>query len=804
MSAKKTSGNILCYHCGDDCDREHVVFDDKDFCCNGCKTVYEILNQNDLCTYYDLDKNPGISLKSKKFDDKYAFLDNEEIAHLILDFKDTQIAKVTFYVPSIHCTSCIWLLENLYKLTNGVNHSRVNFVKKEFSVDFNPEEISLRSLVELLATLGYEPNISLDDSSKKTRQSINRSLYLKIGVAGFAFGNIMLLSFPEYFGFEGLEKNIQRFLSYLNILLSLPVVFYCASDYFRSAYTGLKEKFVNIDVPISLGIIVLFARSLYEILSMSGPGYLDSLSGLLFFLLVGRWFQNYTYQGLSFERDYRSYFPLAIFKKEENEFVSIPVSKLQKDDVIRVRNQEIIPVDSILESRHANIDYSFVTGEANPVSKIKGEYIYAGGRQLGENVELKVVKPVSQSYLTQLWNNEAFTKEKDDNFQLLINRISKYFTVAVLLLALAGFAFWIGKDLRTGLNALTAVLIVACPCALTLSAPFTLGSAMRIFGRQNFYIKNVNVIERLLKATHLVFDKTGTITYNRESEVSFEGEEIGADDLRKIKTLAMNSSHPLSRLLAENINEKTGNIRLEKFEEITGSGLQAVIEGDNFKLGNWDFVSEKGAEKAVVKDATQIFITKNTRLLGRFKIENKYRAGIKDVVVRLRDRYKFSILTGDNRTEEQRLFQIFGETAMYRFKQTPQDKLNFIKDLQQEKENVLMIGDGLNDAGALQQSDVGISVTDDTTNFTPASDAIMTSKSIQLLPDFLDFARISHRIVLTAFIISFLYNIVGISFALSGQLTPLIAAILMPLSSVSVVVFATTMTNFMAKVKNLI
>jgi Cu+-exporting ATPase len=172
MSDTKTSTETkTCYHCGDDCDREHVVFDEKDFCCNGCKTVYEILNQNDLCTYYDLDKNPGISLKSKKFDDKYAFLDNEEIAHLILDFKDTEIAKVTFFIPSIHCSSCIWLLENLYKLTNGVNHSRVNFVKKEFSVDFNPEEISLRSLVELLATLGYEPNISLDDSSKKTNKS---------------------------------------------------------------------------------------------------------------------------------------------------------------------------------------------------------------------------------------------------------------------------------------------------------------------------------------------------------------------------------------------------------------------------------------------------------------------------------------------------------------------------------------------------------------------------------------------------------------------------------------------------------
>lgn len=804
MSQKSTSEYKSCYHCGDDCDREHIVFDGKDFCCNGCKTVFEILNQNDLCTYYDLDENPGISLKSKKFDDKYAFLDNEEIALLILDFKDAQIAKVTFFIPSIHCSSCIWLLENLYKLTDGVNHSRVNFVKKEFSVDFNPEEISLRSLVELLATLGYEPSISLDDSSKKIEKSINRSLYLKIGVAGFAFGNIMLLSFPEYFGFQGLEKNIQRFLSYLNILLSLPVVFYCANDYFKSAYTGLKEKFINIDVPISLGIIVLFTRSLYEILSMSGPGYLDSLSGLLFFLLVGRWFQNYTYQGLSFERDYRSYFPLAVFKKEKSEYISLPVRDVQKGDVIRVRNQEIIPVDSLLESDHANIDYSFVTGESNPVSKSKGEYIYAGGRQLGESIELNVVKPVSQSYLTQLWNNDAFTKEKDDKFQLLINRISKYFTVAVLILAFGGFAFWVTQDFKTGLNALTAVLIVACPCALTLSAPFTLGSTMRIFGRLNFYIKNVNVIERLLNISHLVFDKTGTITYNSESVVNFEGEVMGAQELKKIKALAMNSSHPLSRILADSIDEKTDNITLEKFQEITGSGLQAVIEGDNYKLGNWNFVKESDEEKASIKDATQIFISKNTQLLGRFKIENKYRHGIKEIVERLRDRFGFSILTGDNKTEEQRLLQIFGSSANYRFGQSPQNKLNFIKELQQQNQNVLMVGDGLNDAGALQQSDVGISVTDDTTNFTPASDAIMTSKSIVLLPDFLSFARTSHRIVVAAFVISFLYNIVGISFALSGQLTPLIAAILMPLSSISVVIFATTMTNVMAKIKKLI
>jgi Cu+-exporting ATPase len=171
-----------------------------------------------------------------------------------------------------------------------------------------------------------------------------------------------------------------------------------------------------------------------------------------------------------------------VYRKDAGTFVSVPVRRIEKEDVIRVRNREVIPVDGTLLSAQANIDYSFVTGESSPVSKSKGEYIYAGGRQMGAHIELKVVKPVSQSYLTQLWNNEAFTKEKDDRFALLINKLSKYFTVAALLLATAGFAFWAGKDLRTGLNALTAVLIVACPCALTLSAPFTLGSAMRIFG----------------------------------------------------------------------------------------------------------------------------------------------------------------------------------------------------------------------------------------------------------------------------------------------------------------------------------
>ena len=212
---KKVKEEIICFHCGDLCREDHVVFEGKDFCCNGCKTVYEILKESDLCNYYDLQNAPGISLKTKDFGEKYNYLDNKDIENQILDFRDRNTAKVHFYIPVIHCSSCIWLLENLYKLKEGVRYSRVNFTKKEVFIDFNPDEISLKELVMTLTTIGYEPYISLEQEERKSRKSTNRSLIIKIGVAGFCFGNIMLLSFPEYFGFEGIDDAlIQQLTAY--------------------------------------------------------------------------------------------------------------------------------------------------------------------------------------------------------------------------------------------------------------------------------------------------------------------------------------------------------------------------------------------------------------------------------------------------------------------------------------------------------------------------------------------------------------------------------------------------------------
>ena len=490
MSTKlNTKNQIICYHCGDFCKDESIAIEDKYFCCSGCKTVYEILNQGELCTYYNFQENPGISpmnFESKKFD----YLDDSSTINKLLDFSDDKISKITFFIPQMHCSSCIWLLENLFKLNSAIITSTVNFVRKELTVKFLHQKISLKDFVVLISSIGYEPQINLDSAEKKIETKSKKTLYYKVGVAGFCFGNIMMFSFPEYFSITTADSLLKSFFNYLNLILALPVFFYSASDYFVSAYKGLRKKIINIDVPLSLGILVLFLRSVYELLILNQAGYFDSLAGLVFFLLIGKILQEKTYDAMNFERDYKAYFPLSVTIKQNEIEKSNPVANLMVGNRIIIRQNEIVPADTILMNGDGLIDYSFVSGESHPIHKVSGEMIYAGGRQKSGLIELEVIKEVSQSYLTQLWNNDTFNKKTESEFTNFSNTVSKYFTIVILLIAFAAAAFWFSVSSSIAINVFTSVLIVACPCALALSTPFTLGNALRIFVRKEFYIKN--------------------------------------------------------------------------------------------------------------------------------------------------------------------------------------------------------------------------------------------------------------------------------------------------------------------------
>lgn len=782
-----------CYHCGASCDDQQITIAEKSFCCFGCKTVYELLSENDMTCYYDFQNNPGAIPQEIK--GKYDYLSNESIVSKLVEFEDDVFQIVTLYIPHIHCSSCIWVLENLQKLNEGVVSSQVNFPKKTVRVHYDTQKTSLKEVVMLLSTIGYEPYISLEDTVGRSK-TVNRSLIYKLGIAGFAFGNIMFLSFPEYFEVSEFWLEQYKYVfRWLMLIFSLPIVFYSAQDYFISAYKGLRSKLLNIDVPIALGISVLFIRSSIEVLLDLGTGFFDSLSGLVFFLLLGKFFQQKTYNFLSFERDYKSYFPIAVTRIKKDKEENVEIYDVKKGDRLLIRNQELIPVDGILMSASTQIDYSFVTGESKPVTKQSGDKIFAGGKQLQGVVEMEVLTSVSQSYLTQLWTNDVFNKDRASSFQSLTDGISKYFTLIVIGIALIATAVWLFLDTHKALNVFTAVLIIACPCAIALAAPFTLGNMLRIFGKQKLYLKNVQVIEKLAKINKAVFDKTGTITTTQESDVDYEGEVLTAQQESALKSLLRNSNHPLSRKIYDGL-EEVAIVALDEFQEHTGKGIAGEFSGDFVKAGSSSFVK---AHKDPYNYDTSVHISFNDAYTGKYTIKNSYRSGVKEVFDTLKNNYELSILSGDNSGEKSYLQSLLPKNTALHFNQKPENKLDFIQKNQENDHHVMMVGDGLNDSGALAQSDVGIAVSEDINVFSPACDGILSAEKFKEIPLFLKLAKQSMKIIRMAFIISLIYNLIGLYFAVTGQLSPVIAAILMPLSSISIVVFTTISTNLISK-----
>ena len=778
-----------CFHCGQEIEKDRIFFDEKAFCCNGCKSVYEILNANNLGNFYELNKNSGIRPDENL--SQFDYLDTPEIFEKVVDFSEGNTSVVTFKIPVIHCSSCIWLLESLQDLNTNIRYSQVNFTKKTLQVSFNQNELPLSELAKFLTNLGYKPVISLETADKK-EAAVDRSLTIKVAVAGFAFGNAMMFAFPEYLNtgssVDFWLEEFAPFFRFLTFLLSIPVVVYSASDYYKSAWFGLKNKIVNIDVPIVLGILVLFFRSVYEIATNYGPGYFDTLFGLLFFMLLGKIFQKRTYSALSYDRDYKSFYPIAVTKVDfGGQQQNILLSDIQICDRILVRNQEIIPVDAVLINGEGNIDNSFITGESATITKNPGDKIFAGGKQIGSILELEVIKTVNQSYLTQLWNKEAFRKE-ELGLDTLVNQISKYFTFIILGITLLAGIYWYQIDFEKMFQVVSAILIVACPCALALSTPFTMGHIMRILGRNKMYVKDAHTIEKMAKIDTLVFDKTGTITYNKKANISFEGKEIAESDLKNIKSLLKNSNHPLSKSLYEFLEVQDEYLPIENFKETAGKGYEATVRGKVYKIGSAKFTHQEAKSLE-----TAVYLERDGEFLGKYIFKNEYRDGLAEMAKELKD-YKIHVLSGDNSSEEQTLKNLIPNITEMRFSQSPEDKLEYIKSLQDQGKKVAMLGDGLNDAGALKQSNIGIAIADDTNSFTPSSDVIMNGGVLTKLHDYFALTKDAMIIVKLTFGISFLYNVVGLTAAVLGEMSPLFAAILMHLSSISVVAFTSLST----------
>ena len=491
----------------------------------------------------------------------------------------------------------------------------------------------------------------------------------------------------------------------------------------------------------------------------------------------------------------RTSFDVAVDVVRTDGIVSCPIQDLKVNDVMRIHHDELIPADAIVSKGRAAIDYSFVTGESVPVAVEKGEIAYAGGRQTEGILELVVVKEVSQSYLTGLWNRVRETSDFTASPRF-VDTLSRYFTYVVFVIAALAAAWWQwqGQPMLMW-NALTTILIVACPCALLLAANFTRGNIVRILAREKFYLKNADVLERLAAADHIVWDKTGTLTANQRMEVVFDGNPLTPRQKSQIAALLVHSTHPLSRAVLRELGVEDPEPATH-FRVVAGQGIEGWIEDRHIKIGSPAFTQTRTAGPA----GSLVSISIDQQSVGVFTVRNHYRPGIFGLLHRLKRHYTLSVLSGDNDSEAATLHGALGNDITLGFNQSPTDKLDDVRRLQTtEGHKVIMVGDGLNDAGALQESTVGIAISEADNPFTPAADAILHASSLPRLDRMLAFVRESKRIIMYTFAVSIVYNIVGLYFAVQGILSPLIAAILMPSSSLTIIAITFGLTQYKSR-----
>jgi P-type Cu+ transporter len=747
--------------------------------------AWELIHSAGLDFYYSDEQNPELERKKIDFDPgRFAYLDDPDIVSKLVRYQEGSLQQIWLDLPTIHCGSCLRVLENLHRFKSAVLKVSVNFERKQAHILYDSERISLRELVQLLAAIGYEPRLTLEELDGGPKKKPDHDLIFRLGVAGFCFGNIMLLSLPDYLaGSRELEANLGEWFKYMSLLLAIPVFFYSSNAFFKPALAGLKNAYVNMDAPVSLAILATFVRSVVDVTFGFGTGYFDSMSGIVFFMLVGRYLQSRTHSSLTFDRDFKSYFPIAIDTLVKDSFVPKALPNLSAGDIIRVRPGEIIPADGDIIEGNGYIDYSFVTGESEVIKVKKGEEVYSGGRQTRNLLTIRLKKAVEQSYLTSLWNKDTF-KRKSLQRMARFDRIGRDFTWAVIGVAVLAAIFWLFVDPTKSLDAFTAVLIIACPCALLVTVAYTHGHILGVLSRNRFYLRDSGVLSTLAKPGAIVWDKTGTLTSQDQFNTHYSGTPLQKEDIEALASLANLSMHPLSRMLVSKLGVKKF-LRITDYREVAGKGVSGLAGAVNYGIGSAEWVGlQKPTENS---SGSVVYVKKGSEILGSFEVSHQYRPGLLNVLKKLSQSFKNIVLSGDNNAQEENLRETLGEEVDLHFGQLPADKLQFIEGLREKYPNTIMVGDGLNDAGALRKSDFGLAVTDELNNFTPASDGIIQGDKLVRLPDFIALAGKGQKLIAAVFTYSAIYNLAGIYFAVRAELSPMIAAIIMPLSSLSII-----------------
>ena len=685
-------------------------------------------------------------------------------------------ARLILSLPTAHCAACMSTVENGLQAVPGVQSARVNLTMRRVSVDADPE-VTAHSLIPVLAGLGYEAH-ELDPGllSATETDKQGRELLMRLGVAGFAMMNVMLLSVAVWSGAGDATRDLFHWIS---AAIALPTVVFAGQPFFKSAWASLRVGRLGMDVPISLAIILASSISLFETINSGHHAYFDAAVMLVFFLLAGRYLDHRTRAVARSAAEELSALevPRAIRVVDGTE-ETVSISALAVGDIVRVRPGGRMPVDGLVIEGASEVDRSLLTGESLPALAGPGTNVAAGEINLTGPLLVRVVAAGRDSSLHRMADLVAVAESAKTKYTSLAERASGAYSPLVHLLSFGAFGYWMwatGGDVRYAVNISAAVLIITCPCALGLAVPAVVTAASGKLFRKGLLIKDGTALERLAEVDHVVFDKTGTLTLGTPTPTNID--TLPRDALAIALGLAAGSSHPLALALTRAAPHPAATVT--DLREVPGYGIEARYNGQTVRLGRAEWV---GATPAA-ETATYLSVAGQTHAI---LFADKLRPGAEIAVAALKAAgLRLTLLSGDAEAPVANLAARLGITDFAAGK-LPAEKLAYVKSLQDQGYKVLMVGDGLNDTAALAQAHVSISPASALDAARTASDIVLLGQDMAPVADALRIARQSTRRIRENFALSAGYNVVAVPLALMGLATPLMAALAMSLSSITV------------------
>jgi P-type Cu2+ transporter len=802
-SVDKTAEEVRCVHCGLPVPKGLIEPDsDEQFCCNGCRTVYQMIHGCGLDRFYGLREDGDYEkTAARTTDHRYAEFDDPAFVERYQQQLDSaECRAVELYLEGIHCAACVWLVEKLPQVVPGVVEARLDVRRSLVRIRWNDEEVKLSRIARMLDSLGYPAHPARDGASRELRRQEDHRFLIRLGVAGACAGNVMTLAFALYGGvFTGIEAQYSDLFRWTSMGFGVVSLAWPGSLFFRGAWAALRTRTAHLDLPIALALLVGGVAGTLNAIRGQGEIYFDSLTMLVFLLLLGRWIQRRQQRWSADAVELLfSLVPASARRIEEGQVRDVPIEAVAPGDLLEVRAGDSIPTDGTIIEGRSTVDQSLLTGESRPVPVAEEDLVHAGTVNVAARLVLRVDSVGRETRVGKLMELVEECSRRRAPIVQFADRVAGWFVVIVLCLAVLTFGMWLWLDSPRAIDHAVALLIVTCPCALGLATPLAVTVALGRAARRRILIKGGEVLELLAGRGEMVLDKTGTLTMGRTSLVAWQGDESAQG---YVAALERHSSHPIAQALSVCIDEDVEAYDVAGVEQQLGAGMAGTVDGRWIVVGTAAylqsqdvFVSEEFDDvraKAARAGTPHVMVGVDGCCVALAVFDDPLREDASASVADLqRAGWHVSILSGDHSDVVAHVGERLGISAVdVRGEATPEDKVAYVESVAHEG-RVVMVGDGVNDAAALSAATVGIAVHGGAEASLAAADVYLNRPGLSAIVELLGASRTTLRTIRRSLAISLAYNTIAASLAMAGLIGPLVAAILMPISSFTVLALA--------------